>query len=98
MSDVPTPAATNAAERLGCRQRLRGRASARHRLGLAAYYRLRNAVLEARIESLEAELEQTERQLETTIDRYEQILQRPDEEWVVVTNHAPGVDAPPTDD
>ncbi|WP_340098729.1 hypothetical protein [Salinibaculum salinum] len=69
----------------------------RHTWGLATYYRLRSIALEARVRTLEDELEQKEQQLQSTIRRYEDLLQQPDEDWVVVTNHPPEMEST-TDD
>ena len=61
--------------------------------GLTTYYRLRSLALEARVRALESELKQTEQQLQATIRRYEKLLQEPDEDWVVVTNHPPEMES-----
>lgn len=66
---------------------------ARQTWGLATYYRLRSIALEARVRALEDELEQKDQQLQATIRRYENLLQRPDEDWVVVTNHPPEMES-----
>ena len=97
MSNSPTPAAPPTVGRFRCRHWPQTNTQARHALGLATYYRLQSAVLEARVAALEAEVARTERRLQETVDRYEQVLQQPEEGWVVVTGHAPKVDSPTTD-
>ncbi|MEF8785363.1 MAG: hypothetical protein V5A45_05465 [Haloarculaceae archaeon] len=66
--------------------------------GLATYYRLRSIALEARVRTLEAELEQREQLRQETIQRYEKLLQRPGEDWVVITNYPSEMDPPAADD
>jgi hypothetical protein len=100
MPDVPLTAAEDsqlAVEQLWWRQQSLVRTAPRHVRGIATYYRLRSAVLEAHVAALEADLEQTERQLETTIERYERLLQQPEEDWVVSTARGPDIE-PSTDD
>lgn len=60
--------------------------------GLATYHRLRSIALETRVRALEAQLERRERQLDETVTRYEQLLQRPEEDWVVTTACGPDVE------
>mgnify|MGYP006275485365 FL=1 len=101
MSDVPTSEATDttpAPDRPWWQRRALAGAAPRDTHSIATYYRLRSALLGARVAALEAELEQTERQLQATIDRYEQLLARPDEEWVVSTPHGPDVMMSPDGD
>ncbi len=83
---------------LGCRPRHRAGRRVLATRSLMTYYRLRGAVLAARVAALEAELEQRERQLQRTIDRYEQLLDQPDEDWVVTPVRGPDVDHPTTED
>jgi|AntRauTorcE11898_2_1112593.scaffolds.fasta_scaffold39911_1 hypothetical protein len=101
MSDPPTKTHGTQPETidgLGASHPVGASVRVRQTWGLATYYRLRSLALEARIRALEDELEQKEQQLQATIRRYEKLLQQPDEDWVVVTNHPPEVDQSGTDD
>lgn len=90
MSDPPTKAQeTESMITGGLGQSRPAGTSVRHARGLATYYRLRSIALEGQIRALEDELEQTERHLQSTIRRYEDLLQQPDRDWVVVTNNSP---------
>lgn len=64
---------------------------------VAAYYRLRSIVLETRVRALESELERRERQFDEAVARYEQLLQRPEADWVVTTSCGPEVEPGPED-
>ncbi|WP_302082156.1 hypothetical protein [Salinibaculum rarum] len=101
MSDPPSTGDGRYPEIIdGLEQPRPGHTSARVRGSwtLASSYRVRSIVLEARVRQLEARLQQREQQLQETIRRYENLLQRPDEDWVVVTNDSPEMESTAGDD
>lgn len=101
MSEIPTPAPSTQPDiDAGVGPAFLGgeRDRSRRTRGLATYYRLRSIALETRVRLLEARLDERERQLEETVARYEQLLQRPDEEWVITTSYGPDVDPDVSDD
>jgi hypothetical protein len=99
MSDTPTPTdSTHRGTSAAYGPAHRGSLSdpGRRARCLATYYRLQRIILEARVRALEAELERRERQLDEAVAQYEQLLQRPTEDWVVTTSYGPDIE--PDDD